>query len=66
VSKRTRNHVMLVVALVAGFVYGWFARAWSDVAYYGGAAVLVVLVGGFGLPWMELAPDGAWRRRPEA
>ena len=65
-SKRTRNYVMLVVALVAGLVYGRISRDWSGVAFYGGLAGVVVLVGGIGLPWLEFAPDGAFRRRTQA
>jgi hypothetical protein len=27
---------------------------------------LIVLICGVGLPWMEYAPDGTFRRRPQA
>jgi hypothetical protein len=63
---RTRKYVMLVLGVLVIAVYSRFAGDWSDGAYYGGAAVLMLLVGAVGLPWMELAPDGAWRRRPHA
>ena len=65
-NKRTRNYVMLVVALVAGLVYGWISRGWSDVAFSGGLAGVVAVVGAVGLPWMEFAPDGAFRRGPQS
>jgi hypothetical protein len=62
---RTRNYVMLLVAAIAGFVYARISRDWSGVAFYGGLAGVVVLVGAVGLPWLEFAPDGAFRRRPK-
>ena len=65
-SKRARNYVMLVVAVIAGLAYGRISRDWSPVAFSGGLAGVVVLVGGIGLPWLEFAPDGAFRRRPQA
>jgi hypothetical protein len=34
--------------------------------YYGGAAVLLVLICAVALPWMEFAPDGAFRQRPQS
>jgi hypothetical protein len=55
---------MLIVALVAGFVYGLISRDWSGVSLYAGAAGVALLVGGIGLPWQEFAPDGAFRRGP--
>jgi hypothetical protein len=65
-SKRARSHVVLVVAALVGGVYGWLSLGWSDLEFYGGGAALIALVGGIGLPWMEFAPDGAFRRRPQA
>ena len=64
-TKKTREYVMLVIALLVGVVYGWLSLEWSDVAFYGGGAAVIVLICGIGLPWMELAPDGAFRRRPQ-
>jgi hypothetical protein len=63
---RTRKYVMLLVGVLAIAVYSRFTSDWSDIAYYGGAAGVMVLVGAVGLPWMEFAPDGAFRRRPQA
>jgi hypothetical protein len=65
-SKKTREYVMLVIALLVGGVYGWLSLGWSDLEFYGAGAALIVLVCGIGLPWMEFAPDGAFRRRPQA
>ena len=65
-SKRARSHVVLAAAALAGGVYGWLSLGWGDLAFYGGEAAVIVLICGIGLPWMELAPDGAWQRRPEA
>lgn len=65
-SKKAREYVMLLIAALAGGVYGWLSLGWSDLAFYGGGAAVIVLLCGIGLPWMEFAPDGAFRRRPEA
>jgi hypothetical protein len=64
-TLRTRKYVVLAITVLVGVVYGQLAGDWSDFEYYGGAAGLLVLICGIGLPWLELAPDGAWRRRPE-
>ena len=63
---KTRKYVMLVIALLAGVAYGRLSLGWSDLEFYGGGAALIVLICGIGLPWMEFAPDGAFRRRPQA
>jgi hypothetical protein len=65
-NLRTRWYVLLAVAVLATFVYSRFTREWSDAAYYGGAAGLLVVLGGIGMPWIEFAPDGAFRGRPQA
>ena len=64
-KRRTRFHVMLGVSAIAGLVYGRISNDWSFAAVLGGEAVVILLVGSFGLPWMEFAPDGAFRRRPQ-
>jgi hypothetical protein len=64
-NRRTRWYLVLALGVLATFVYSRFTREWSDAAYYGGAAGVMLLVGAVGFPWMELAPDGAWRQRPE-
>lgn len=63
--KRTRFHVMLVVAAVAGLVYGRISRDWSLTAVLAGEAAVIVLIGSFGLPWMAYAPDGAFRKQSQ-
>jgi hypothetical protein len=65
-SRRARHYVVTGATVVLAIVYARLAGAWSDAEYYGGAAGLIVLVGAFGLPWLEFAPDGAFRRRPRA
>jgi hypothetical protein len=65
-SKRTRHHVLLVVTVLLSAVYARSAGDWGDVQFYGGAAGLIVLIVLIGLPWTEFAPDGAFRRRPQA
>jgi hypothetical protein len=64
-TLRRRKYVALAITVLIAVVYGQVAGGWSDLAYYGGAAVLLVIICGVALPWMELAPDGAWRRRAE-
>lgn len=65
-TMRARKYVLLAVTVIVGAVYGQLAGHWPDLEYYGGAAGLLVLICVVGMPWMELAPDGAWRRRPQA
>jgi hypothetical protein len=61
-SKRARFHVMLVVAAVVGSVYGQLSGSWGTVAFVTGLFGVIAVVGMVGLPWMESAPDGAFRR----
>ena len=63
---RTRKYVLLLVGVLVIGIYSRFTGGWSDLEYYAGAAGLGVLIGAVGLPWLEFAPDGAWRRRPQA
>jgi hypothetical protein len=65
-SMRARKYVVAAVAVLVGAVYGQVAGDWSRLELYAGQAVLIVLICGIGLPWMEYAPDGAFRRRPQA
>jgi hypothetical protein len=65
-NKRARWYLVLALCVLATVVYSRFTREWNDIAYYGGAAGVMLLVGAVGLPWMEFARDGAFRRRPEA
>jgi hypothetical protein len=64
VKRRTR-HVTLAVSALAGLIYARIARDWSFAAFLSGEAVVILVVGGIGLPWQEFAPDGAFRRRPQ-
>jgi hypothetical protein len=54
---------MLVVAAIAGFVYSRISRDWSFATFLAGEAAVVVVIGCLGLPWMEFAPDGAFRKQ---
>ena len=65
-SRRTRKHVLFGIVLVVGLAYGRLSLSWSLLELYGGMAVILTTVAVVGLPWMELAPDGAFRRRPQA
>ena len=64
-TLKTRKYVGLAITVIIGVVYGQLAGGWSDLEYYGGAAVLLVAILGVALPWMEFAPDGAFRKHPE-
>ncbi|HET8755975.1 MAG TPA: hypothetical protein VFM58_08195 [Solirubrobacteraceae bacterium] len=63
-SFRTRKYVALlvVVGLAVALTRVSDAAGWSDLQMYAvGAAVLVVLCP-VAMAWMEMAPDGAWRK----
>jgi hypothetical protein len=64
-SLRRRKYVVLLVGVVLIAVYAQFTGGWSDIEYYGGAAVIMFVVGMIGMVWMEYAPDGAFRKHPE-
>jgi hypothetical protein len=66
VSARHRKYAGLVAMLVLLFVYSRFARPWSDVEYYAGAAALEIALLPIALLWIEMAPDGQLRRRQDA
>ena len=61
---RSRFHVLLLLSVVAAAVLTLVSNAgdWTRAELYGSAAVLIVVLGAVGLPWIEMAPDGAWRR----
>ena len=63
---RTRKYLLLAFMVIVVGIYAQFAGGSSALTYYGGVATLLVLVGGIGLPWLEFAPDGAFRRQPRA
>jgi hypothetical protein len=58
--------VLLVITVLAGVVYALVSLDWSDAAVYGGGAGLIAVIVLSGLPWMEFAPDGAFRRRAQS
>jgi hypothetical protein len=55
----------MAVSAVAGLVYARIARDWSFAAFLAGEGAVVALIVLIGLPWLEFAPDGAFRRRPQ-
>jgi hypothetical protein len=65
-SLRTRKYVLAVITLLLGALYAQLAGGWGDLQYYGGAACVLAFIALIGLPWLEFAPDGAFRRRPQA
>jgi hypothetical protein len=64
--KKTREYVVLVITVLAAVAYSLLAGEWADAAFYGGGAGLIAVIVLAGLPWIEFAPDGAWRRRPQS
>jgi ABC-type uncharacterized transport system YnjBCD permease subunit len=64
--KRTREYVLLAITVVVGVIFGRLSLEWSLLELYGGMAAILLVMICVGMPWVELAPDGAWRREPEA
>jgi hypothetical protein len=62
-TMRARRYVLLVVTVLLGVALGEVGAGWSDVEYYAAAAGLLSAIVLVGLPWLEFAPDGAFRRR---
>ena len=62
--KRTRFYVVLALTPLAAKVLSEIGENWSDAAFYGAVAGLVALFAVFGNFWVDMAPDGALRRRP--
>ena len=65
-TLRTRKYVLLAITVLVAVMYSRLADGWSDAAFYGGGAASIAVIVCVGLPWLEMAPDGAWRRRTEA
>jgi hypothetical protein len=66
VSFRTRKYtaLLIVMGLAVALTRVSDAAGWSKLEMYAvGAGVLVVLCP-VAMAWMEMAPDGAWRRTP--
>jgi F0F1-type ATP synthase assembly protein I len=64
--KRTREYVLLAITVVVGVIFGRLSLEWGLLELYGGMAAILLVMICVGMPWVELAPDGAWRREPEA
>jgi hypothetical protein len=64
VRARTRFLVLRVLAAVSAAALTRVSNAgdWTRAELYGSAAVLIVVLGAVGLPWIETARDGEWRR----
>jgi hypothetical protein len=62
---RTRKYVATAVTVLLAAAYTQLAGGWNELQYYGGAAGLLAVIVLVALPWMEFAPDGAFRRRRE-
>ena len=63
---RTRKYVMMLVAAVAGFAYARISVIGATSRSTRASPAWWHSSGLVGLPWMEFAPDGAFRRRPQA
>jgi hypothetical protein len=65
-STRARFYVVAVVCALAPAPLTLIAKAgeWSNVAFYGTGAVLLLVICAVGMFWVEMAPDGAFRREP--
>ena len=64
VKLRSRKYVALAVTVLVAAIYSRLANGWDDLLFYAGAAGLLVVIALVALPWMEFAPDGAFRRDP--
>jgi hypothetical protein len=64
--KKAREYVLLAITVLVAVVYSLFARGWNDVAFYGAAGGILAVIVVAGMSWVEFAPDGAFRRRPQA
>ena len=65
-KQRTREYVLLAITVVVGVIFGRLSLEWSLLELYGGMAAILLVMICVGMPWVELAPDGGWRREPDA
>jgi hypothetical protein len=65
-TLRTRKYVLLAITVLVAVLYSLLAGGWTDAASYGGGAALIAVIVLVGLPWLELASDGVWRRWTDA
>jgi len=56
-------YVAMGFTVVLAAAYGRLGRDWSLGAFLAGEGVLVTVICLAAFPWIELAPDGALRRR---
>jgi hypothetical protein len=65
VSFLTRKYIALlvVVLLAVALTRVSDAAGWSRLEMYAVGAGLLLVFGCIALPWMEMAPDGAWGRK---
>jgi hypothetical protein len=61
-SKKVRERVTLVIVLLVAVAYGWLSLEWSYLELFGGMAGILLVIAVVGMPWIESAPDGAFRR----
>jgi len=62
-SVRARTYVAMACTVVLAYFYSRLSSDWSFGAFYVGLMGLVTAIVLVALPWVELAPDGALRRR---
>jgi hypothetical protein len=62
-SVRVRMYVAMAFTVVLAYLYSRLSSDWSFGGFYAGLAGLITVIGLVALPWIDLAPDGALRRR---
>ena len=58
--------MLLATALPVGAIYGRLSLEWTLLEFYGGMTGILLAFAVVGMPWVESAPDGALRRRPQS
>jgi hypothetical protein len=56
-------YVAMAFTVVLAYLYSRLSSDWSFGGFYAGLAGLITVIGLVALPWIDLAPDGALRRR---